>query len=139
MLSARNILEVTIKNIEIGAVSAVIVADFGGNTLKASITLDSAKNLGLKAGMSAFFIIKASDVIIADSLNGLKISASNQIKGKVKKLNDGVVNSEVVLDANGKEISSIITKSSASKLSFEVGKEVIAVIKASNIIVGVKE
>jgi molybdopterin-binding protein len=68
----------------------------------------------------------------------MKISARNVLKGKVKKVTPGSVNTEVIIEiAGGTEIVSIITKESAEKLKLAAGKEVYAVIKASNVIVGV--
>ncbi|MEZ5082104.1 MAG: TOBE domain-containing protein [Bacteroidales bacterium] len=68
----------------------------------------------------------------------MKISARNQLKGKVKSVNAGSVNTEVVIElAQGVEITSIITKASAEELNIKTGKEVYAVVKASNVIVGV--
>lgn len=68
----------------------------------------------------------------------MKLSARNVIKGKVEKIIDGAVNSEVVIKtAGGETIVSIITKESAESLGLKVGKEVYAVIKASNVMVAV--
>lgn len=68
----------------------------------------------------------------------MKISARNQLKGKVVRINDGSVNTEVIIElAPGVNITSIITKTSASDLGIKVGKEVYAVVKASNVLVGV--
>jgi molybdopterin-binding protein len=68
----------------------------------------------------------------------MKISARNSIKGIVKSVEMGAVNTEVVVEiAPGIEISSIITKHSAESLDVKVGKEVYAVIKASNVMIGV--
>jgi len=65
----------------------------------------------------------------------MKLSARNVLKGKVKKVNHGAVNSEVILQLkDGVEIVSIITKSSAENLGLKEGKEVYAIIKASNVI-----
>lgn len=53
----------------------------------------------------------------------------------MKKVNHGAVNSEVLVQLNGgAEIVSIITKSSAENLGLKEGKEVYAIIKASNVI-----
>lgn len=69
----------------------------------------------------------------------MKISARNQLKGIVKKVNEGSVNTEVVIElAPGVEITSIITKTSAESLEIKVGKQVYAVVKASNVMVGVE-
>ena len=68
----------------------------------------------------------------------MKISARNMLKGKVKKVTTGAVNDEVIVEiAGGSEIVSIITKDSAEKLGLAPGKEVYAIIKASNVMIGV--
>jgi molybdopterin-binding protein len=59
------------------------------------------------------------------------------LKGKVKKVNPGAVNTEVVVELQGgAEVVSIITKDSAEKLGLAAGKEVYAIIKASNVMIG---
>lgn len=68
----------------------------------------------------------------------MKISARNTLKGKVKKITTGAVNSEVVVTLPcGLEVVSIITKTSAKALGLKKGKEVYAVIKASNVMIAV--
>ncbi|MEJ2739126.1 MAG: molybdopterin-binding protein [Dehalococcoidia bacterium] len=67
----------------------------------------------------------------------MKISARNMLKGKVKKVNPGAVNTEVVVELpGGAEVVSIITKESAEKLGLAPGKDVYAIIKASNVMIG---
>jgi len=64
------------------------------------------------------------------------ISARNVLKGKVKRLKPGAVNVEVLVELpGGVEIVSIITKDSADRLGLVAGKEVYAVIKASNVMI----
>ncbi|NJL89560.1 MAG: TOBE domain-containing protein [Coleofasciculaceae cyanobacterium SM2_1_6] len=68
----------------------------------------------------------------------MKVSARNALKGKVKAIEVGTVNTEVVLEiAEGVEITAIITKTSAENLGLSVGKEAYAVVKASDVIVAV--
>ena len=68
----------------------------------------------------------------------MKISARNVLKGKVRQIKPGAVNTEVIIQLpGGPEIVSIITKESADKLGLTVGKEAYAIIKASNVMVGV--
>jgi molybdopterin-binding protein len=70
----------------------------------------------------------------------MKISARNVLKGKVKSVMHGAVNSEIVVELpGGQEIVSVITKSSAENLALEPGKEVCAVIKASNVMLAADE
>jgi len=64
----------------------------------------------------------------------MKISARNVLKGTVKQVTAGAVNTEVVIELpNGTEVVSVITKHSAEELGIAEGKEVYAVIKASNV------
>jgi len=68
----------------------------------------------------------------------VKLSARNVLKGKVKKVNHGAVNSEVVIElTGGEEVVAVITKASAENLGLAEGKEVYAVIKATNVMVAV--
>jgi len=68
----------------------------------------------------------------------LELSARNVIKGKVKGVTAGMVNTEVKVElTGGSEIVSIITKTSAESLGLEEGKEVYVVIKATNVIIGI--
>jgi molybdopterin-binding protein len=66
----------------------------------------------------------------------MKISARNMLKGTVKEVTHGAVNSEVVIQLpGGVEVVSVITKTSAQGLALEKGKEVYAVIKATNVMI----
>lgn len=66
----------------------------------------------------------------------MKISARNVLRGKVKQITEGMVNTEVIVElAGGDEIVSIITKTSAQNLNLQKGKEVYAIIKATNVII----
>ena len=68
----------------------------------------------------------------------MKISARNQLKGKVKSIKHGPVNTEVVISvAKGVEITSVITESAAKELELKTGSVVYAIIKASNVILAV--
>ena len=70
----------------------------------------------------------------------MKLSARNLLKGKVKKVKHGAVNSEVIVELpGGNEIVSIITIQSAERLGLSPGKEVYAMIKASNVMIAVDE
>ncbi len=57
----------------------------------------------------------------------MQLSARNVLKGVVKQLTPGAVNTEVVVALpGGQEIVSIITRSSAERLGLAVGHEVYA-------------
>ena len=71
-------------------------------------------------------------------MSTLKISARNILKGKVKAITPGSVNSEVIIELpGGQVITSIITKKSVASLGLAVGKEAYAVIKSSEVMVAV--
>jgi molybdopterin-binding protein len=79
------------------------------------------------------------DVSRFNKVQTMKISARNTLKGTVKAVEVGAVNSEVVLEiAPGVEITAIITKSSAEKLGLSVGSEAYAVVKSSDVMVAVE-
>ena len=68
----------------------------------------------------------------------MRLSARNVLKGKVKKVIVGAVNSEIILElSKGVEIVSIITKESAENLKLAEGKDAYAIVKASNVMIGV--
>ena len=68
----------------------------------------------------------------------MKLSARNALKGKVKEVKTGAVNTEVIVELpGGGEVVSMISRESAEKLGLKPGKEVYAVIKVSNVMIGV--
>ena len=68
----------------------------------------------------------------------MKISARNILKGKIRQIKPGAVNTEIVVDLpGGMEIVSIITKESAENMQLAKGREVYAVIKASNVMIAI--
>ena len=138
MFSARNQLQAQITEVREGAVNSLIVAKLqGGEIVKATVTVDSQKALDLVAGKKVVYLFKASSIIVAKDENGLKLSATNQLKGKVVKVVEGAVNAEVDIEiAGGDKLSAIITNESAKNLALKAGDEVTAIIKASHIIIG---
>ena len=70
----------------------------------------------------------------------MKLSARNQLKGPVVEIQDGAVNGIVKIDlGNGNVVSAVITMSSIRELGLKVGGTAYAVIKASNVMVGVED
>jgi molybdopterin-binding protein len=66
----------------------------------------------------------------------MKLSARNVLKGSVKKLTPGAINTEVLVELiGGAEVVSIITKNSAERLELEVGTKVYAVVKATDVMI----
>jgi molybdopterin-binding protein len=70
----------------------------------------------------------------------MKVSTRNTLKGKVKKIEHGSVNSEVIVELpGGQEIVSIITKTSTENLELTPGKNVYVLIKASNVMIATED
>ena len=68
----------------------------------------------------------------------MKISARNILKGKIVRVIHGSVNSEVTIELpGGARLVSIITNSSVDTLGLTEGKEAYAIIKASNVMIGI--
>ena len=68
----------------------------------------------------------------------MKLSARNVIAGKVKHIQVGSVNDEVIVEiSGGHEIVSVVTKSSVENLGLKIGASVYVVIKASNVMLAV--
>ena len=68
----------------------------------------------------------------------MKLSARNQLKGKIIKVDVGLITSKVVLDlGNGNIISAIISKDAIEDLSLKQGDVAFAIIKSTEVIIGV--
>lgn len=65
----------------------------------------------------------------------MKLSARNQLKGRIVAVKEGPVSTEVIIEVNGFQIVSSITTGSAKALDLKVGDEATAVIKASSVMV----
>jgi molybdopterin-binding protein len=63
----------------------------------------------------------------------MKISARNQLRGKVEAVVLGVVTAKVTVRVGENLIDSVITRQSAEELNLKVGSEVTAVIKSTEI------
>ena len=67
----------------------------------------------------------------------MKLSARNQIKGRVVAVERGQTTGHVRIDiGNGVVITSSITNEALDDLALKVGDEAMAVIKASDVMVG---
>ncbi len=68
----------------------------------------------------------------------MRISARNILKGTVKQIIPGAVNSEVIFETEcGETMVSIITKESVERLGLKVGGKAYAVVKASDVMMAV--
>ena len=64
----------------------------------------------------------------------MKLSARNQLGGTVTRVTEGAAIANVELNVNGQRLVASITVEAARELGLEEGKQVTAVIKASDVI-----
>ncbi len=68
----------------------------------------------------------------------MKLSARNVLNGKIVKVIKGSTTSHVLIDVNGATITASITNEAAEELKLQAGMEASAIIKSSDVIVGVR-
>lgn len=67
----------------------------------------------------------------------MRLSARNSLKGKIVEVTKGATTSHVKIDVGGAIVTAAITNTSVDDLGLAVGKEAYAVIKASDVMVGI--
>lgn len=66
----------------------------------------------------------------------MQLSSRNQFAGKIKEINEGAVNSVVKIELpKGQVITSTITCEAVKELGLEVGNDVNAIVKATEVMV----
>jgi molybdopterin-binding protein len=69
-----------------------------------------------------------------------RFSARNQLQAKVKSIKLGEVMAEVVVElTDGQEIVSAITRTSVESLNLKQGDTVLAIIKSTEVMIGINE
>ena len=137
--SARNAFSGQVSAVDHGAVNTEVQLTLpGGDILTAIITRQSADELNLAVGQSAYALIKSSFVLLADPAS--RTSARNHLCGRIERIETGAVNSEVVVAlSGGTRITAIVTNDSVQTLGLRIDGESCAQIKASHVIIGVAE
>ncbi len=68
----------------------------------------------------------------------MRISARNKLCGTVKSITHGAVNSQVVIQLNDPPtVTAIVTKEAVEELGLSEGDEACAVVKASDVLLGI--
>lgn len=67
----------------------------------------------------------------------MQLSARNKLKGKILAVKNGATTSHVTIDVGGQIVTAAITNESAEELKLAPGLTAYAVIKASDVMVGV--
>jgi molybdopterin-binding protein len=69
----------------------------------------------------------------------VRLSTRNQLRAKVVRVTAGDATANVEMDANGQRLVATITAEAVRELGISEGREVIALIKASDVMVAVEE
>lgn len=67
----------------------------------------------------------------------MKISARNQIKGKIVEITKGATTAHVRIDVGGTFVTAAITNAAVDDLKLAVGQEAYAVVKASDVMIAI--
>ena len=138
-LSARNQFKGTVTKVAEGAVNGIVSIEVNGSTVSATISMSAIRELGLEPGKTAYAVIKATEVMVGRGEH-LPLSARNQFPGKVLSVEKGAVNSIVCISALGDNvISATISNNAVEDLKLAEGEDVLAVIKATSVMVGIDD
>jgi molybdopterin-binding protein len=69
----------------------------------------------------------------------MKISARNQLAGTVRSITEGAAIANVELDVGGNRVVASITVEAVHELGLREGSEVVAVIKASDVLLALPD
>lgn len=138
-VSARNVFKGKITALVVGLVNAEVeLTTASGDRIVAIITEVSVKSLGLTVGKEANAYVKAPWVMVLVGDANVRFSARNQFAGKVTSLVKGGVNAEVGIELpGGTVIHAVITNEAVLELGLKQGVAATALIKASDVILGV--
>jgi len=68
----------------------------------------------------------------------MKLSARNQLKGRVTEVTEGAVEAVVKIDVGGQPMTAVVTLEAVRELGLTVGSEAVAIIKADHVMIGVE-
>lgn len=138
LTSAQNQFTGKVTKIVKGTINAEVKLKLAKNLeITAVIPNNSLIELALNKGSLAHALFQSSSVVISTNTN-LKISARNQFSGKVQRIEKGALNSEVTIQLNDfKTISCNINNTSVEELELHPSKIVVALIKSTDVIIGV--
>lgn len=66
----------------------------------------------------------------------MRISARNRLKGKIVDVKKGATTAHVRIDINGTIVTASITNDAVDELGLKVGQDAYAIVKASDVMVG---
>jgi molybdate transport system regulatory protein len=124
-----------LKNIEESAGKPVVKSVRGGKEQGTFLT-DYAKEVLAEYESQKKIIHETVDDDTFWEGVGLKITARNQMAGKVIDVEDGDVISKVKIEIEPTVVTSVITREAVNKLGIKVGDRVLAIIKSTEVMIG---
>lgn len=136
--SATNQLFGIITDINVGAVNAEVFVELkGGERIVASQTLAMLDSLGLAVGGDVLLLINAPEISVVTDSEHHNFSARNCMPGKVIRVRQDAVESEIVIQLSGGDsLAATITQTSAEALGLSPGVSAHAVFKSNAVIIG---
>lgn len=67
----------------------------------------------------------------------MKLSARNRLKGKIVEVKKGTTTAHVRIDIGGQVVTAAITNEAVDELKLATGQQAYAVVKASDVMIGV--
>lgn len=137
--TARNQFSGCIVALQPGPVSSEVEIDIGhGERLHASVLSRTVAALELAVGRELIALVKASDVMLVLDDGGYRLSAPNQLRGHVARLQKGGSGALVVLTlAGGSTVTASVTSDAVDALGLAVGQAATATFNPGALVLAV--
>jgi len=135
-LSVRNALFCKVVKIVPAPVNVELKLEVSpGLMITTVVSNASVSELGLAPGLWCVAMVNASSVMLAQKGAAPRVSARNKIAGTVVCRTDDAADSEVTIDiGGGKTITAVVTREGAGEAGATPGAQVLAIFKASHVI-----
>lgn len=136
-LSASNQLAGTVVAVREGAVSGVVTIETPDGLVKADITMNSIRELGIREGVRATAVANCSDLVVGAEPDGdYQLSAGNAFQGVVSRVTPGAVNAHVAVELpSGNALLADLELACIDELGLAVGAPVTVRVASSDVMV----
>lgn len=137
--TARNQFSGQVLGLHKGPASTLVDIEIGtGLSLCASVVSSAVAALGLKKGRELIALVKASDVMLLVDEGGYRLSAPNQLAGRIARIQKGGASALVVLTlSGGSTVTASVTSDAVDALGLSVGQPAIAAFSAAAVMLAV--
>jgi molybdate transport system regulatory protein len=137
--TARNQLFGRVIQIDTGVVNAEVIVQLkGGEQIVSTVETTAIAELGLKQEVEAVLLINGADLMLLTDVNKAQFSARNCLYGKVIRIQQDIINSEViVLLPSGEMLAVKITQQSVQNLALAPNIPVWVIFKTNAPILGI--